>query len=257
VKSKDIFVVSVGRNCSNFIPAWRASLLKQTVKHTVLSVLDPSTDGTEDLITRMSNAELFESGMQSVLYEPHFTTNRRGNLANMLHCFEYVSRVHGGDSIIAMLDMDDELVGNHALARVLKEYEDPECWMTYGSYITSNGAAAVWSGEYTEEDFKDIRKAKWQASQLRTFRAALFDKVPKHMFRLDDTSYPARASDRFLMYPLLDLAGKEHSRHIPEQLYLYNIYGQQAAENDVEQAALKVALSKEPLKRLDSLLVNR
>jgi glycosyltransferase involved in cell wall biosynthesis len=127
------------------------------------------------------------------------------------------------DTVVVLLDGDDEFAGPHVLRRVAQEYQDLNTWMTYGQYRCYPSKA--W-GICCPLDEKVVRKvnfrnAPWVTSHLRTFRASLFKKI-RYQDLLDHDGKPfAVAWDMALMFPMLEMAAHGHIRFIIDELYRY------------------------------------
>jgi hypothetical protein len=130
--------------------------------------------------------------------------------------FERVSTLPA-DRIVAWVDLDDWLATDHALATVARVYEDPECWMTYGSYVCADGRRGI-ASPLTHDDF---RGGPWIYSHLKTFRAGLFQKIALQDMQVDGR-WISLAIDLCLMFPMLEMSGAAHVRFCPEVLYVYN-----------------------------------
>lgn len=157
--------------------------------------------------------------------------------------YEVTQDCQPGD-VIVMLDGDDWLAHDRVLARIAKEYEDPDVWMTYGSFVFADGrpgSAAPVVGP--------PRAAPFTATHLKTFRAKLFHHA--------DIEHSTLAWDLAVMFPLLELAGT-HARFIPDVLYTYNLSSsfEWSASNADRQLEAEAALairsrpSYQPLDRL-------
>lgn len=125
-------------------------------------------------------------------------------------------------TIIVALDGDDWLANRYVLQELNAVYQDPDVWITAGSYIESVGGQVVrpkisddyWTG--------NIRQKNWTFSHLRTFKKELFMSIKKEdMFDHDEEFYKF-TWDRVIMYPMVEMAGPEHFRPISKILYVYN-----------------------------------
>ncbi|MBD3407219.1 MAG: glycosyltransferase [Candidatus Lokiarchaeota archaeon] len=235
-------IMSVGRNCANFVQAWHRSIVDQEHDnwHCVV-ILDPSNDKSIPLV-------------QSAIGGDHRFTlfinkNRHGCLRNTHRC---TKEVQDPESILVCVDLDDSLYHNRVLSVINDIYQDKDVWMTYGSYIDNNGNRG-WSKEIKDRVWANNshRQSTWSASHLRTFKKWLWDMIDPTDFLMPDGSWIIRATDRAFMYPMLEMCGKKHVRYIKDILYKYNIYGQQTAENKTEMSSLKYILSKKPYKQIE------
>lgn len=129
-------------------------------------------------------------------------------------------------SIIITLDGDDWFPHDGVLARVNKEYQKHDCWMTYGTYVEFPHRDV--SHHYMEYPLevrqnKTFRNHRWLASHLRTFRRELFLKInPEDMKDPTTDDYVSMAPDLSFQFPMLEMCGVDKSRYIPDILYVYN-----------------------------------
>lgn len=130
-------------------------------------------------------------------------------------------RTGGSDNdIIALLDGDDELIGVHALQPITAVYQNPDIWLTYGSYqYASNGQRGAFNGRYTR---KDIRRRKWHATHLKTFRYGLWKHLPESCLKGPDGDWLKVCSDTAIMLPLIEMSGLDRTRYIKQIVYRYN-----------------------------------
>jgi hypothetical protein len=124
-------------------------------------------------------------------------------------------------TVIVIVDGDDWLINQHVLTLLNNIYDD-NIWMTNGSYkVVPNGNivepklnADYWSG--------NIRHKSWEFSHLGTFRRELFLKIKlKDMLRKDGVFFQT-SSDQAMMWPMAEMASKEHFFAVHEPLYVYN-----------------------------------
>jgi len=163
------------------------------------------------------------------------------------------------DDVILLVDGDDWLPNEHVLTRLATVYSDPECWLTHGScaHADAGGKQHPDCQPYPEEVLRSgqIRRHAWRGQHLRTFRHALWQKIPEQEFAISQMEvdsaarrallsgrlpawynwrkiqardlhessgrYVRRATDKAMMYPLFELAGT-HTRFINEVLYIFN-----------------------------------
>lgn len=141
----------------------------------------------------------------------------RGKVDN-LHAI--VSRLPR-EAIVAEVDLDDELAHPEVLRKISKLYDDPDVWLTYGSFaFSSDPQRLVDMGVY--RDPSRCRGEDWRASHLKTYRAALFHSIPLAELKNGEEWADGNACDQVTMLPMLERAGAKHVRHVPEVLYLYH-----------------------------------
>ena len=120
--------------------------------------------------------------------------------------------------IIIDLDADDYLEPN-ALEVLAKIYQDPNIWATHGSYRMLSGRPARFNGEYKNDNF---RGSRWRASHLKSFRAPLFYKIKLRDFKNRANQWLMTSSDMAIMFPVMELAGLDRIRYVPDIIYNYN-----------------------------------
>ncbi|WP_346318541.1 glycosyltransferase family 2 protein [Chitinophaga sp. YIM B06452] len=128
------------------------------------------------------------------------------------------------EDIIVLLDGDDYLLGKYALQIVNAKYNDGAL-LTYGQYINNYGQIGHCS-PYTREEFRDLRKAPWKASHLKSFKYKLFKEFIKQdpdgvNLKFNDGQFYMAASDQSIMIPLMEIAGFENSGYISNVIYCY------------------------------------
>lgn len=84
------------------------------------------------------------------------------------------------DEVIVVLDGDDWLAHAGVLDRLASAYADPNCWMTYGSFMRMGGTrdkdARPYPGDIVARSL--YRKRRCAVPHLRTFRYKLWKSIP-------------------------------------------------------------------------------
>lgn len=184
--------------------------------------------------------------MQSTAAERHIYIEASEQSPPQSACTNFLTAASAvpDDHIIVMLDGDDRLAHTGVLARIAREYEDPDVWMTYGSFVFADGRPGTAS-----QVVGPPRAAPFTATHLKTFRAALF-----HHAAIEHSTL---AWDLAVMFPLLELAG-DHARFIPEVLYVYNLassfeFNTDQAGRNAERAAAEAIRARSAFATLESL----
>ena len=125
------------------------------------------------------------------------------------------------EDVLVFLDADDWLYDAYVFQYLNTVYSKQDIWVTWGSYINShNGERGKASTPFSEEH-KDQRI--WRYSHLKTFKYFLFKGVQDEDLRDKDSGeYYTPAWDMSFMFPIVEMAGKEHSKFISKILYVYN-----------------------------------
>jgi glycosyltransferase involved in cell wall biosynthesis len=197
-----------------------ACFQKTTAPYKIIYVNDCSTDKTGDLVDQFIKEHKLESLVTVIT-----------NKVNVGQVANYFNTIHTipDHKIIVTLDGDDMLASDTVLSTLERYYADPNVWMTYGSAIEYPTMKRIdWIHEVPQNIIKnkEFRKYQWVTSHLRSFRAALFNKIRKQ-----DLSYKNAfikyAGDLAFMFPMLEMCspvnncGVNHSTYIPEILYYY------------------------------------
>lgn len=158
------------------------------------------------------------------------------------------------DAIVASLDGDDWLAGNGVLHRVMQEYvQHPGTWLTYGSFVHSDGRAGF-AAEHTNERY---RQSPWLATHLKTFRAGLFQLIKREDLFYEG-NWQDRGCDIVTMWPMMEMAGPARIRFIPDVLYVYNFassfeHNALPGEMERERKIVNHVRSLSPYSRVESL----
>ena len=246
----EFVVVITSYNNEKFYERNLDTLVNQKLEwpYEVVYVNDCSHDRTGPLVDEYIKEHKLENLVRVIHNEQN--VGALENLYNVIHaCPDH--------KIIVTIDGDDFTAGDHILARIAKEYEDENTWMTYGqlAYYPEN------CGSFCEEipawvkETNSFRQYKWVTSQPRTFRAGLFKRIKKEDLLYEGKFYPM-AWDLAIMYPMLEMAAKGHIRFIPDVLYYYNHHNPISDHNKNKDLQMKMTMdvvNKKPYKALESL----
>jgi hypothetical protein len=128
------------------------------------------------------------------------------------------------DDVIILLDGDDWLSSTMVLSRLNEEYDDKDCYVTYGSYVAHpDGWLGPEPSQYPDEVIQNntFREDRWRASHLRTFRYKMWRSINHDDLKDSDGDYYKMAYDQAIMLPILEMAS-ERSVYIPDILHVYN-----------------------------------
>lgn len=192
------------------------SVFMQTYANWTLQYVDDcSTDGTGKKVDRYIEARGMGHKCQ-VFHNP----KRVGAMANW---YTAVHRVNPRDVVVS-LDGDDWLADADVLQTLADTYADPDVWVTYGSFQFEPGAKRSELCRPLSQDViasRSIRSSRWVTSHLRTFYAALFQKIRKEDLMVQGEFFDI-ACDVALFFPILEMALPSHTRYIHRVLYSYN-----------------------------------
>lgn len=220
-------VLVAGRNCRPFVRECIASIRAQTFPSWECLVLDDaSTDGTYDEI------------VAAVDGDPRFrlfrTEERQTALPNLMRLI----REARGD-VVAIVDLDDYLIGEHALDIVYRVYEDaPLVVATSGSYKTEQRVGHVRPLAVGEDWFQS-----WPFGHLLTWKRQLsldsFERDPRAYIDPETGDFYKSTYDLALFYPIVYRSEEDGTRiaHIGHVLYEYRrwqavVNGEQVGNDD-------------------------
>jgi glycosyltransferase involved in cell wall biosynthesis len=237
-------VIIVGGPCGKFINKCIDSILEQGgVDLQVLVSLDNYDDAQQRV------AEYNDDRIKMA-----FNTGKEGGLYNI--CRAVSLSVMDDSDILCFIDGDDWLTGNDSLATVKDEYDRcPETLVTHGGWTSGDSffnRNATCLAPYYGGDFKDIRKATWKATALKTMRYRVFKNIDQNDFKHDDGSWITTACDHALMMPAVEMAGYNRTKWIEKKIYFYN-RGRVVTSGWIS-SGVKVALyirAKKPYKLLE------
>jgi len=246
-------IVIPAYNCQEWIEKNLKSALSQEYDNfDVMYVNDASTDQTGKMADNLFE-DWFAKPERGILSIVHNTENVRA-LENLISCISAAQR----GSIIVALDGDDWLINKNVLNKLNEVYQNPNVWITAGSYIENVGGRVV-RPEMPENFWNNnIRHQHWTLSHLRTFRKELFEKIEmEDMIDRKDGEIYKFTWDRVIMYPMVEMAGQKHFRDIQDIMYVYNRTNPIAVDKAHREDQLRIEIElkqKTPYTRLESLI---
>ena len=129
------------------------------------------------------------------------------------------------EDVIILVDGDDWLKDKSVLTKIKNVYEEKNCLVTYGSYMTYPHGQLPWNvSNYPQsviEESSYRKDPQWRASHLRTFKYGLWKNVKEEDLMNSEGEYYKMGWDLAIMFPLLEMAGGRHE-YISDPLYVYN-----------------------------------
>ena len=175
---------------------------------------DASTDKTGKLIKEYIKKNKLRSRCTLIN-----NRSRKGALQNIYNIIKFFDP----KIVVITVDGDDFLASHGALDRIAKAYKDKNTWMTYGNYLDWPSLEEGYCKAFPKHIIakNKFRQYQWTATHLRTFYAGLFQRIIKEDL-LYNGKFFSCAWDLAMMFPMLEMCGKEHSTFIPDILYFYN-----------------------------------
>lgn len=214
LEHKEIVVIIPSYNNNVWCERNLSSVINQTYDNwSAIYIDDCSCDGTADAVQKYLVDHQTTHTITLICNE-----QRQGALYNLYHAITQCA----DDAIIITLDGDDWLAHDRVLEHINQLYNNPEVWMTYGTYqIYPDATLGSWHAiGQSVIDANAFRQSKWVSSHLRTFYAGLFKHIAPEDLMYEGAFFSV-TWDMAFMFPMLEMAGN-HSRHVPEVLYVYN-----------------------------------
>lgn len=213
---KHIVIVSTGHNNALWYRWNLDSVYRQNYTNYELRYCDDgSTDGTFEHV----NSYVKECGQEHRTMLVHNEVRYGSAIENQYHM------IHQCDphDIIIILDADDHLAHPDVLSYINNIYDDPHVWMTFGQYRVYPEGYIGQSREIPAYivEHNAFREYPFVQSHLRTFRAALFQKICPEDFMYQG-NWMRMAGDVAAMIPMCEMACYGHIRFIPDILLDYN-----------------------------------
>jgi len=198
-------------NCENYIEKCLYSIMGQDFTDFKCYITDDlSTDDSVNIVKK-----IIEDDKRFVLIENKEKLYQPGN-------YDQIIRGDYGiddDEIIVEIDGDDWLPDSKVLNRVIKTYEDKNVWVANGCFRYSDGRMGFAA---PPKDISNIRNENFTASHLRTWKAFLWRAIDQNYLKDENGKYWEVAGDLAFMYPMIEMAGYENYRFMPEINYIYN-----------------------------------
>ena len=239
-------IIILSYNCESWAKKNVLSAINQEYdNYDIIYINDASTDNTGKIVK--DTVEEYKGNYKLIDND----TNKKA-LENLYNAV----RMAKDKSIIVALDGDDRLINSKVLSHLSKIYTNKDVWITAGSYLESVGGRIVSPDVQDDYWIGNIRNKRWSFSHLRSFRKELFLKIQDKDFLEKDGSFYKFTWDRVIMYPMIEMAGKEHFYPVRRPLYIYNVanpisvdrvhrYDQLRIESELKQ--------KQQYSRIDSL----
>jgi len=206
-----IIVVTTLYNAERYVEKCLYSIMSQSFKNFICYITDDlSTDNSKELVKKIITNDprfiLIEN--QSKLYQP-------GNYDQVIRNNPLIE----DQDIIIEVDGDDWLPDPKVFERIHDLYSDPNVWITNGSFKYSAGQKGF---SQKQKITSNLRKERFTASHIRTWRAFLWRKIKEEDLKDENGIYWKVTGDLSFMYPMLEMSGEEHYRFMDEINYIYN-----------------------------------
>ena len=195
-----IFVV-----CGKNVPLSRSMRCLQSLKvqdfilWQAVIVLDGSEE--ESYIDKMRL--LSSEDPRIVLFRRRF---RAGQLHNITDCVKYLCI--NPRSIIAVVDLDDSLIGSHVASYLVSIFEEKDLQIAMGGCLFCHKKSSF-SPPIDLQSPRQKRSGGFVWSHLRAFRQQLFNRIPLHYLCDQEGNYFQDATDWSYMIPMIEMASRK------------------------------------------------
>lgn len=188
--------------------------------------------------------ELYRSISQDERF--HIITNedKDSQISNFMYCYNKLKERNliNPDDIIVEVDADDWLLHPFVFDYLNQAYQDPNVWMTYGHYIEYPSGKTGGHFYMHLPDSNNVRQNPFAYSHLKTYKAWLFDKIPRD-YLIDPRTgkYWKTTADFAMCMPMVEMAGKDRIIRFDQPVYVYNTSDDLGSESMTNLAAQKEA----------------
>jgi len=205
-----MIILTTSYNCEKFIEKSLLSIMSQRFKDFTCYITDDlSTDNTINIIknTIKNDSRFILIENKTKMYQP-------GNYDQVIRGLDIPD-----NEICVEVDGDDWLPNSNVFNLISETYQDKDVWMTSGSFKYSNGAQGF---STPPTSFNNIRQQGFTLSHLRTWKSWLWKQIKEEDLKDSQGNYWSVAGDLAFMFPMFEMSGEKHYKHIPTTTYIYN-----------------------------------
>ncbi len=184
----------------------------------IVYIDDASSDGTLKLVQSIKGkVDFLESKFEIISHSKRMQSPAYA-------FYEAANHFCQNEEIMVHLDGDDLLASPDVLNRLVSEYKTKNVWLTFGSFISTQATKNIDANKHDlAKYFDNIRTSPWLSSHLRTSYTWLFKKIQTKDLKYNEVFFPL-AGDLAMMFPMLEMAGKNRSAFISDTLYIYRLH---------------------------------
>lgn len=205
-----MIILTTTYNCESYVEKSLLSIMSQRFRDFTCYITDDlSTDNTVKIIK-----DTIKNDNRFVLIENKTKMYQPGNYNQVIRGMNIPD-----DEICVEVDGDDWLPNSNVLGLIHETYLNKDIWMTSGSFKYSNGAQGF---SNPPSSFDNIRQQTFTLSHLRTWKSWLWKKIKEEDLKDSNGKYWSVAGDLSFMFPMFEMSGSKHYRHISTITYIYN-----------------------------------
>jgi len=207
--SNKAIVIVPFRNSIKYVDKCLKSIISQTYPDIGIIVADDmSDDGSIDVVKK-----LLKDRPDVIIIS---NTERKYVMRNIQGA---IKRCSNDDSVIFVIDGDDELTEWTAIADMMEHHKTND--VVWSQYWFSNGEFGT-NAPMIEP--VAVRKYGWVTSHLRSFKKFLFDAIPERLYLDEDGEDFRVTGDMAFMMPILEMVPDEKRKFHDKILYKYNLH---------------------------------
>ena len=194
-----IIVLTTAYNCQDWIGKCVDSIKSQTYSNFHCYILD---DVSTDLTAAMA--------LEAVGEDSRFTLIQNDKKYYQVGNYDQILRTNQiqDEDVVIQVDGDDWLPDNEVFERVIRNYDDPDVWLTYGQFEYSDGRPGFAAPMHSAIN---IRQSIFQLCALRSWKAFLWKNIKQEDLFDESGWYPHRGGDTFFMFLMVEMATHRHS----------------------------------------------
>jgi glycosyltransferase involved in cell wall biosynthesis len=205
-----MIILTTTYNCENYVERSLLSIMGQNFKDFTCYITDDmSTDNTTNLIKKTIFGD-----PRFILIENKTKLFQTGNYDQVIRFLNIPD-----DEICVEVDGDDWLPNSNVLNSINEVYQDPDVWITSGSFKYHDGRPGFAN---PPTNFINIRNQTFTLSHMRTWKSWLWKKIKEEDLKDENGNYWDIAGDLSFMFPMVEMSGEKHFKFIPDVLYVYN-----------------------------------
>ena len=206
-----MIILTTFYNAEKYIEKCVGSLIGQDFKNFKCFLIDDlSTDSSVNKI----NGMIINDNRFNLIVN----TKKKYKTLNYIEILNNLPEINNNE-IVVEIDGDDWLPNSKVLNNISKVYEDNNVWITNGSFRYASGSIGFSSPQI---NFNDLRKDRFTASHLRTWRVFLWRNIKDVDHKDSNGEYFKVNADLAYMLPMLEMAGPEHYKFISDINLIYN-----------------------------------
>lgn len=206
-----MIILTTVYNAQDYIEQCLGSIMAQTFTGFKCYITDDmSTDNTVKLIK-----DTIDGDPRFILIENKVKHYQPGNYDQVLRNNSDID----DNEIVVEIDGDDWLPNSTTLQLIHDIYQNPNIWITNGSFKYANGGKGFSRKQVIDEN---LRRVSMTCSHMRTWRAFLWRAIKQEDLKDANGIYWSVTGDLAFMYPMLEMAGEEHYHFISDVTYIYN-----------------------------------